>query len=127
RMLGERRPHALVVEDDNEAREVLLTHLVNHGFDVTALTDGVELLDYVRAMASGLVPMELPDIALLDFRLPAWSGLDGAELIRAHGFTHLPIVLMTGFPDAFVRAGARRLRTHLVEKPLELNGLLLLI
>lgn len=72
---GERRTLAgtvLVVEDDDNEREMLAGFLRLHGFPVVSLRDGQEAIDYLREH-------ETPAAILVDMRMPR---CDGGTLVR---------------------------------------------
>lgn len=64
-----RRTRVLVVEDDDALRELYRQELVQAGFLVTAVPDGVDALKRIDA---GL----LPDVIVLDLLLLRLNGLD---------------------------------------------------
>ena len=66
----------LVVEDDQEMRELILEHLAAEpAFEVIATTaDGEE--------AVALAQQERPEIVLMDLSLPGLNGLEATKLIR---------------------------------------------
>ena len=66
-----RKTSLLVVDDDPRVRAMLPEYLGDHGFAVRAVADGA-------AMRAEL-ERELPDLVLLDLRLP---GEDGLTLAR---------------------------------------------
>jgi signal transduction histidine kinase len=61
----------LVVDDNDDARELLADMLKSHGYDVITAVDGKEGLALIRD--------QRPDVALIDLGLP---GLDGYTLAR---------------------------------------------
>jgi carbon storage regulator CsrA len=65
-------PRALLVEDDENERELLGGFLRLSGFDVTLACDGRDALDYLSLHAP-------PDIVLLDMLMPR---CDGASFVR---------------------------------------------
>jgi len=72
-----RRIRVLVVEDDNALRELYRHELVQAGFLVTAVPDGVDALQRIDA---GL----LPDVVILDLMLLRLNGLDLYHEFKAH-------------------------------------------
>ncbi|MEG3637735.1 response regulator [Magnetococcus sp. PR-3] len=82
------RDHILVVEDDEEIRELLTDYLNQNGFDCTALPDGSQLretMDRVR-----------PDLVVMDLMLPGDDGLTLTRNLRAGATTaHVPIIMLT--------------------------------
>lgn len=67
-----RVPRALLVEDDENERELLGGFLRLSGFDVTLACDGLDALDYLSLHAP-------PDVVLLDMLMPR---CDGASFVR---------------------------------------------
>ncbi len=79
----------LVVDDDAGIRELLKFRLENNGFAVVTGANGQECLDYLRTEP-------LPELVLLDVRMPRMDGLRTLETIREEFATDLPVVLLTG-------------------------------
>ena len=84
----------LVVDDEREPREYFQQVLEGYQYDVLTASDGNEAL---RVVAE-----EVPDLILLDVKLPDISGFDVCQRIRAwelETYGHspvLPIVMVTG-------------------------------
>lgn len=83
----------LVVDDDASVRAMLLEYLGGHGYAVRAAADGT-------AMRAEL-ERELPDLVLLDLRLPGEDGLTLARFLREH--YDVGIVMVTGSSDVIDR------------------------
>lgn len=82
------RESILVVEDDDDIRELLRYNLAKEGFQVVAAPSGEEALKTVRAA--------LPDLILLDLMLPGVDGLEVCRLLKQDPQTrNLPIVMLT--------------------------------
>jgi CheY-like chemotaxis protein len=69
----ERPAGVLVVDDDDDIRESLTWLLEDEGFQVSTAANGRQALDV-------LARIPLPDVALVDLRMPV---MDGVELIGA--------------------------------------------
>ncbi len=90
----------LLVEDNPD--DVVLTlrafernHITN---PVVHAADGVEALDYLfgRGRWEGRDPADLPQVVLLDLKLPRVDGLEVLRAVRADARTHfLPVVVLT--------------------------------
>ncbi|MCW5747029.1 MAG: response regulator [Alphaproteobacteria bacterium] len=90
----------LLVEDnpDDEALTLRAFHKNNIRNDVVVARDGVEALDYLFATGphAGRDAGELPQVVLLDLKLPRVDGLEVLRRVRANERTRLlPIVILT--------------------------------
>jgi two-component system alkaline phosphatase synthesis response regulator PhoP len=78
----------LVVEDEEDIRELVRFNLQQEGFTVAVAEDGEQALGAVR--------QQRPALVLLDLMLPGLPGLDVCRRLRADPATeHLPIVMLT--------------------------------
>lgn len=90
----------LLVEDNPDDVDLTLrafrkSNIVN---DVVVARDGVEALDYLFATGAhaGRDPNALPQVVLLDLKLPRLDGLQVLERVRANPTTRLlPVVILT--------------------------------
>jgi chemosensory pili system protein ChpA (sensor histidine kinase/response regulator) len=111
----------LVVDDDDEIREVLREVLLTAGYAAETAPNGQEALD--RLMRASLVP----DVVVLDLDMPVLDGAGLYRLMRQEPkLVSIPIVVSTGMPAA-APAGARVLPKpvdvpHLLETVAELCG-----
>lgn len=79
----------LVIEDEQDVREVIVWELQEEGFEVMALGDGMNALRDIQAFS--------PDVILLDQNLPGKRGVDVVYEIRAHAvFRNIPVIMVTG-------------------------------
>jgi two-component system phosphate regulon response regulator OmpR len=83
----------LIVDDDASVRQMLAEYLSGHGFAVRTAGDGASM----RAE----LERELPDLVLLDLRLPGEDGLTLARYLREH--YDLGIVMVTASGDTVDR------------------------
>ena len=106
------RRRVLIVEDNDDAREMLKALLEQEGHEVYAAADGTE---GVRA-ASRL----RPDLALVDLGLPILDGFEVARFIRRQDHQPQRLVALTGYGQAEDRERALRagFDDHLV-KPVD--------
>jgi two-component system KDP operon response regulator KdpE len=78
-------PTILVVEDDPAVRRVLATSLPAHGYRVIEAGDGATAVRYAAE--------RVPDLVLLDLRLPDVDGVDVTKQLRT--WTPVPIVVLS--------------------------------
>jgi two-component system OmpR family response regulator len=77
--------HILVVDDDQEIRDLLSRFLSKHGYRVTAARDGKEMR---RALADWNI-----DLIVLDLMLPGEDGLSLCRDLRAR--SQIPVIMLT--------------------------------
>ena len=78
----------LVVEDDDEIRELLRLELEVEGFAVLTATNGAEAVNTAR--------MQKPDIILMDIQMPVMSGVEATRTIKNDpDIQHIPILMVT--------------------------------
>lgn len=85
----------LVVDDDADIRELLVTQLTALGYEPITAQDGVEALDVATA--------NRPDLMIVDVMMPGLNGFQLVETISAQRYTdEIPCVFLTardGVPD----------------------------
>lgn len=83
------KPVVLIVEDHDDTREMLQLVLGIFGCRVLAAANG----DEAMTLAEGI----LPDLILMDMKLPRLDGLALTRVIRSHPIlSNVPIVAITG-------------------------------
>ena len=112
-------PRILIVDDNEENRDVLSRRLQKRGFDVTCAAGGKTGVE----QAIG----DRPDVILMDMNMPELDGWDATRLIREQGVT-VPVIALTahamqGDRERALEAGCTDYHT----KPVELDKLLALI
>jgi CheY-like chemotaxis protein len=90
----------LVVEDNPNDEALTLRALKKNNIlnEVVVARDGVEALDwfFARGSHAGRSPGDLPQVVLLDLKLPKVDGLEVLRAIRAEPRTRvLPVVILT--------------------------------
>src|SRR4029453_8442869 len=95
------QPLVLVAEDHEDTRVMFRELLTMNGFVVIEAEDGAKALVEARRT--------IPDLVLLDGRLPGLDGLDVARALRGCAeATYVPIVFVSGddsSTDAAIAAG----------------------
>jgi CheY-like chemotaxis protein len=83
----------LVVDDDEDTREVVARHLERAGFRVREASSGPEALARVAESP--------PSLVLLDVNMPKMNGLEVLTRLReAHGPAGLPVIMITARAEA---------------------------
>ncbi|PWF55232.1 response regulator [Massilia glaciei] len=82
--------HILVVDDDDELRDLLRQYLEKNGFKVSTAANGRQMRAALAAGAAGAV-----DMIVLDLMLPGEDGLALCRSLHADGATPLPILMLT--------------------------------
>lgn len=78
----------LVVDDEEDLRDLISYNLAKEGFDVTTATDGAEALSAIRKTHF--------DLVVLDLMLPGLQGMELCRIIRNNPKTeNLPIIMLT--------------------------------
>lgn len=90
----------LLVEDnaDDEALTLRALQKSNIGNKVIVVRDGVEALDFLfcRNVYAERDPGDMPQLILLDLKLPKLDGLEVLRRLRSEGRTRLlPVVILT--------------------------------
>jgi CheY-like chemotaxis protein len=109
---GPRPRRILLVEDHDDAREMLRVLLERDGHRVFAAATGDDGVALASASA--------PDLALIDVGLPGIDGYEVARRIRESGRLRIPLIALTGYgqPDDRRRAEDAGFDFHLV-KPID--------
>ena len=88
----------MVVEDEPDIYDVLLAMFEIWGIEGVAFVDGPEANAWIEQVDQGRVRGELPELAILDIRLPEGSGPEVGKRLRASPILHnIAIVLITAF------------------------------
>lgn len=108
----------LVIDDDENTRQLLKTILQPLGCAVTEGENGFEAVEHVERGSW--------DVVLLDISMPGLDGLGALERIRrSHTIEELPVILLTGRDDHAVKMEGLRLRANeFLTKPFEVSELL---
>jgi CheY-like chemotaxis protein len=88
----------MIVEDEHDLYLVIDAMFETWGVDGVAFADGSEAVAWVDAVDNGHISGELPELALLDIRLPTLSGPEvGERLRRSAKLDNMAIVLITAY------------------------------
>jgi CheY-like chemotaxis protein len=114
------RRRVLIVEDNDDARQMLRHLLEQTGHEVHEAADGLAGLDRALALE--------PDAAVIDIGLPGLDGYEVARRVRAAGRADVLLVAVTGYGQSGdrQRSGEAGFDAHLTKPvdPLTLESLL---
>ncbi len=92
----------MLVEDDNNLREIYEARLLAEGYDIVSAQDGEEAL--------ALAVKEKPDLIIADIMMPKISGFDMLDILRSTPETkETKVVMMTALSQAEDKERANKL------------------
>ena len=114
---ADRRLRIVLVEDNDEARELLTDFLTDEGHDVQSVGDGRQGAELIVGVT--------PDVAVVDIGLPTIDGYEVARYVRSHLHASVRLVALTGYgqPQDRAKAAEAGFDIHLV-KPIHPPDLL---
>src|SRR5665647_1287483 len=80
----------LIVDDQKGVRRLLEELFKKEGWDVKVASDGQEAINKVEE--------RLPDIILMDVKMPNMNGLEAAQIIL-QSYGRIPIIMMTAYGE----------------------------
>jgi DNA-binding response OmpR family regulator len=104
----------LIIEDDEDIRELLKVLLEAEGLPVNVAADG---LDARRHLSTGAPPA----LILLDWMMPNIDGEQFLTELRASPFAQTPVIVLSGNDAA--QKKARALQAYCLKKPVEFDEL----
>jgi CheY-like chemotaxis protein len=105
----------MIVEDDEDSREMLCTLLAHAGYTVIPASDGLE--------AFGRMDERRPDLILLDIQMPVMDGWEFRTLQRRdHRYSNIPVIALTAVFDPL--DVALKLGLRCLPKPLDMDEVL---
>ena len=108
----------MLVEDDNNLREIYQARLNSEGYETVTASDGEEALS--------IVGKEKPDLIILDVMMPKISGFDTLDLLKNSPVTKdIKVIMMTALSQAEDRARAQKLgaQNYLVKSQVTLEDI----
>ncbi|HVO85234.1 MAG TPA: response regulator [Syntrophobacteria bacterium] len=87
----------LVVDDEEQIRELLREFLVGAGYEVLVAANGEEAIEVAQR--------ERPHLILLDIRMPELDGVETCVRLKTHEKTRsIPVIIATAFGDTLAEA-----------------------
>src|SRR5688572_30567670 len=108
----------LLVEDDNNLREIYEARLQAEGYDIVAAPDGESALVVAKK--------ELPDLVISDVMMPRISGFEMLDIMRnTEGLKHVKVIMLTALGQAEdkTRADALGADKYLVKSQVTLEDI----
>jgi CheY-like chemotaxis protein len=112
-------PLLMLVDDDEDIREVVRLFLEIDGYRVTTATDGVDALEQLKTC-------ERPSLILLDLMMPRMDGEQFMKTLRTSPFGNIPVVIMSGYREAADKARQLNGNCCLI-KPVEFDELMAVV
>ena len=84
--------HILVVDDDEEVREVIRLQLSDTRYTILEAEDGEKAIECLNDNALTV------DAIICDVRMPKINGVEAVAYFRRE-FSGTPVIVLTGFPD----------------------------
>jgi len=110
-----RRARVLVVDDNEDVRDVMVAYLETLGYQSLQAASGHDALELLADAGDSV------DVLLADYAMPGMSGADLARTVAAN-WPELPIVVITGYADT-TGLGDQLDDTVLLHKPFGINEL----
>ena len=91
----------LIVDDELDILEVLAFRLKKAGYEISTAVDGQKALDRIKK--------EVPDLLLLDLRLPGMDGYEVCKHLKATDkWKNIPIIMITASSIMKVEKAVRK-------------------
>ncbi|UCD11660.1 MAG: response regulator [Nitrospinaceae bacterium] len=110
----------LVVDDEEDVRDVIRLHLESAGYNILEAVDGEDAIKSLREEDN----MINVGVILCDIRMPKVNGIECIDFLRKEA-PGIPVVVVTGYPDTEMAANLMKkgIKDYLV-KPVEKSKLL---
>jgi CheY-like chemotaxis protein len=116
-MSPRRRAHVLLVEDDEDTREVLRLILESDGIDVAVARDGLDALSRIEQLREA--DPRAPSVIVLDYMMPRCSGPQFRERQLANPeIADVPVILVSAVADLPSRAAILK-PFAMLQKPID--------
>lgn len=111
--------HLLIVDDQQGVRRLLYEAFSDEGYHVRIAEGGQEALK--------MVSQEVPDLILLDIKMPMMNGLETLKELRKID-PQVPVLMMTAYGELEVVESAKKMGVeHYIIKPFDLHEVRLLV
>ncbi len=110
----------LLIEDEEEVREVVKHHLIKANYEVVEASNGEEAIQKIVEGSNA----EEVDVIISDIRMPKVNGMEAMGYFKKE-FPTVPMIIMTGYPETEMAVDLLKngIKDYLV-KPVEKEVLL---
>ena len=117
---GSTKGKILIIDDEEDVREVIKLHLASEKYDLIEATNGEEAINVMK-QGSNMLQVGL---ILCDIRMPKVNGIEAIDYLKEN-LPSIPILVVTGYPDSELAVSllAKGIAGYLV-KPVEKAALL---
>jgi len=92
--------HILLVEDEQDIRELLTDQLKAQGYQVSAIANGAEALEFIQSPVEDRENSTPVSLYVLDRMLPGTSGLEICKFLRMYKQTkNTPVLMVTAMTE----------------------------
>ena len=105
----------LIIEDEKHICEVFRDKLEDNHYKVLTVGNGIEALKIVEE--------KMPDLIILDMKLPDITGTEILANIRQYN-TKVPVIVCTAVPPPKLETIYKRWANEVIIKPIDLNLLI---
>ena len=113
----------IVVDDEQDVRDVIRLQLEQKGFNILEAANGQEAIDLLRS-GDNMVNVGL---ILCDIRMPKVNGVECIDFLKREA-PGVPVVVVTGYPDSDLAANLLKKGVkHYLVKPVEKEKLLSIV
>lgn len=114
-----KKHHILIVDDEKNIRDTLSSLLIDEGFEVSTVSNGIEVFEFLTS--------HLPDVILLDIWMPHKDGLEVLQELQVKNLNQI-VIIMSGHGTIETAVRATKLGAYdFIEKPLSIDKLMLVI
>lgn len=117
--MSEGKPYLLVVDDQLGVRRLLFEAFSEEGYEVDMAASGLEAIARVKE--------RLPNLILMDMKMPGMNGLEALQEIKKF-YPQVLVIMMTAYGELEIVAEAMKIGAReYIPKPFDLNDLRILV
>ena len=117
--MQEGKPYLLVVDDQLGVRRLLFEAFSEEGYEVALAASGLEAIARVKD--------RLPNLILMDMKMPGMNGLEALQEIKKF-YPQVLVIMMTAYGELEIVAEAMKIGAReYIPKPFDLNDLRTLV